>query len=106
MKDTFVCFNNKQVQFVDILINLRLIKPTEAGGVRHPITNNTEILYQKYEANKFVSNIAQKIFCRLIDDAGKARYYRMLDCGAMKPATVSEEEIKAMGDICLSIPEY
>ena len=100
MKVMFVCFSYKQVRFVELLVKLKLIKPTEAGGVRHPITNNYEILYQKYEANKYVSNMAQKIFPKLIDDVGRKRFQRT------KPVTFSEEEIEAMGDVCLSIPEY
>ena len=106
MKVMFVCFSYKQVRFVELLVKLKLIKPTEAGGVRHPITNNYEILYQKYEANKYVSNMAQKIFPKLIDDVGRKRFQRMIDCGATKPVTFSEEEIEVMGDVCLSIPEY
>ena len=106
MKDMFVCFNYKQVRFVEILVKLKLIKPTEAGGVRHPITNNTELVYQKYESSKTISNIAQKIFPKLIDDAGRARFQRMIDCGAMKLATLSDEKIKAKGDLCLSIHKY
>lgn len=43
---------------MELLVKLKLIKPTEAGGVRQPITNNTEIVYQKYESRKAISNIA------------------------------------------------
>lgn len=103
VEDMYVCFNYNQVKFVEIMIFLKLIKPTKAGRIRHPITGNIEIIYQKYTANMFVNSISQRIFKWLMNEVGQERFQRMIDCGAMKPATISKEEIEAMGDICLMI---
>ena len=100
-EDMFVCFNSKQVRFVKALTNLRLIKPTRAGGVRHPITGNTEIIFQKCMVNRIVSIITHKIFDALMDSEGKARLQRMKDCGALKIAMLSKEEIENKGDLYL-----
>ena len=52
MKDTFVCFNNKQVQFVDILINLRFIKPTEEWGNKGVYYDTCEICGKRFDVFK------------------------------------------------------
>ena len=103
VEDMFVCFCYRQLQFVWLVVDLKLINPTAAGGARHPITDEYELFYQKYTANKYINGILQWIFRRLMNQVGKERYQRMIDCGAMKPATLSKEEIEAMGDVCLSI---
>ena len=103
VEDMFTCFCYRQLQFAELVVDLKLVKPTGAGGVRHPITGNHELFYQKYTANKYINVILQWIFRRLLNQVGRERYQRMIDCGAMKPATLPKEEIEAMGDVCLSI---
>ena len=104
--DTFVCFNNKQVKFAQMMMTLRLAKPVESGSVRHPITGKTEILIQKYETTKLISDISQRLFKHLMDSEGKQRLQRMKDCGALHPAEKPKEEIEQMGDLCVLLPDY
>lgn len=103
VEDMFVCFCYRQLQFVYLVVDLRLINPTAAGGARHPITGEHELFFQKYTANKYINVILQWIFSKLMNQVGRQRRQRMLDCGAIKPTTLSKEEIEAKGDLYLTM---
>ena len=103
VEDMFVCFCYRQLRSAAFIVDLNLVTPIVAGGVRHPITGEYELFYQKYTVNKFINGILQWIFKRLMNQVGEERLQRMLDCGAMRPVTGTKEEVEAMGDLYLEM---
>ena len=80
--------------------------PLSIYGFRLPITGKTEILIQKYETTKLISDVSQRIFEHLMDSEGKQRLQRMKDCGVLHPTEESKEKIEQKGDFCVLLPDY
>ena len=79
-KKFVIQFCSRQQVPARIFIWLHLIRPTAAYYLEHPITHRLEAWIQVFDSPSWVFRLLQKITGWLIDDKGRERRDRLIQC--------------------------
>ena len=85
-KHYILLFNRRQYRIAHVFVKLKLIEPTDAYHMIHPITHRIEGDQQVFLSYEWVFTLLDWLMEKSINDDGREARNRLVNCGFLRKA--------------------